>query len=95
MNVLRELAKPRGHIEPDSVVKRPFREGVLLTLLALGAVLLEVDAADLVSAVYEKSFYLLLLCTTLAVGCIAFVYALLGARLGTHRATGLDRSGGA
>ncbi|HWW00465.1 MAG TPA: hypothetical protein VNZ64_12265 [Candidatus Acidoferrum sp.] len=87
MNILRELTKPRGRVEPDSIVRRPFREAVLLTLLALGAAFLAVNVADLVSAVREKSSYLPLLCTVLAVGCIAFAYAFLGARIGTRRAS--------
>jgi len=87
MNILRELTKPRGHVEPDLIVRRPIREAVLLTLLALGAAFLTVDVADLVSAVHEKSSYLPLLFTVLAVGCIAFAYAFLGARIATRRAS--------
>jgi putative Mn2+ efflux pump MntP len=87
MNILRELTKPRGHVEPDLIVRRPIREAVLLTLLALGAAFLTVDVGDLVSAVHEKSSYLPLLFTVLAVGCIAFAYAFLGARIGTRRAS--------
>lgn len=87
MNILRELTKSRGYVEPDSMVRRPFREAVLLTLLAVGVALLTVNVADLVSALHEKSSYLPLICTVLAVGFISFAYAFLGSRIGTRRAS--------
>jgi hypothetical protein len=74
------------------MVRRPFREAGLLTILVLGVAFLRVlivprDFKDFWSAAHERAFYLPLGCTVLAIGSIALAYALLGSRIGTRRAS--------
>ena len=89
MNILRELTKARGRVEPDSMVRAPFREAIRMSIFALGVAVLTVIVApsDFLSATHDRHFYLGLLCTFLAVGSIGFAYAYLGSRIGRRGAS--------
>ena len=90
MNLLRELTKVRGPVEPDTIITAPFREALQMSVRAIAVGLVSAAMRNLyglISSGNDPIFYLIVACTVLAVMSLAFLYAYVGSVVGRRRAS--------